>query len=502
MSDPTHDLLRPYLTNLDRPVYALRNLPEEVVAVLFAYYSRSTDSLRDNLSKLLAEGDLALQPGLHDDLDEGLEQAKEKAKAFHEKWVVGYGHGSVAEHAVVHLAIEDISIVATKALEDNRLASYTEKSTRYVPFDRDSFHLDADVARSPEREAYTGCCRRLLGLYTELMPQVIEQVSQQVPRPEDWTERRHQSVCRAKAFDLLRYLLPAATRTNVGLTVNGRALEHLLTKLYSHPLAELRELAASLRVEAEAIVPTLIKYAAPNEYIHGAPERIAGWTKQLPSGRSPLDGNRARLLHAPEEPYVELATAILYEVSNQDYETIRERVMRMGEAEQINVIDAYLADRGRFDAPLRALEHLVYSFEIVLDFGAYRDIQRHRMCTQTSQLLTPAEGYETPPELVELGHGPAYHEAQQAAAEAWQTIAAAHGQERAQYVLPLAWRKRLLFTWNLRELHHFISLRSSKQGHASYRRIAQECWHELNRVHPALARHVRVDLEDYALARA
>ncbi len=503
MSDPKHDQLRAYVTNLDRPVYALRNLPEEVMAVLFAYYSRSTDSLRDNLRRLLDEGDLALQPRLQEELDEGLEQAKAKARAFHEKWVVGYGHASVAEHAVVHLAIEDISIVATKVLEDNRLASYTEKSTRYVPFDRDSFHLEADVAASPEAEIYTACCRNLLGLYTELMPQVIAQVSRQVPRPEDWTERRHQSVCRAKAFDLLRYLLPAATRTNVGLTVNGRALEHLLTKLYSHPLAELRALAAALRAEAEAIVPTLIKYAAPNDYLGGARERIADLVAEhLPPSPREVPSNSARLLHAPAEPYTELATAILYEAASRPFDAVRQRVAALGESAQAAIVDSYLAGRGPFDAPLRALEHLVYTFEIVLDYGAFRDIQRHRMCTQTTQLLTTAEGYETPPELEALGHGPAYHAAQGVAAEAWQAIAAAHGPERAQYVLPLAWRKRLLVTWNLRELHHFISLRSGKQGHTSYRRIAQECWRELDRVHPGLAKHIRVDLEDYALARA
>ncbi|NUQ01861.1 MAG: FAD-dependent thymidylate synthase, partial [Armatimonadetes bacterium] len=258
--------LRPYVTNLERPVFALRNLPEEVVAVLFAYYSRSTDSLRDNLRKLIEAGDLALTSSPSEEPEAALAAAKDKARQFHEKWVVGYGHGSVAEHAVVHLAIEEISIVATKALEDNRLASYTEKSTRYVPFDADSFVRDPQIAASPEAALYDRTCRHLLGTYTRLMPTVIEQVSARFARPAEWPERRYQSVCRAKAFDLLRYLLPAATRTNVGLTINGRALEHLLTKLYSHPLGELRELAGALHREAEQIVPTLIKYAARNEY--------------------------------------------------------------------------------------------------------------------------------------------------------------------------------------------------------------------------------------------
>lgn len=501
MSHSRDALLRPYLTNLDRPVYALRNLPEEVIAVLFAYYSRSTDSLRDNLHKLLSEGDLALQPAVVG-AGEGLAAAQARATAFHEKWVVGYGHGSVAEHAVVHLAVEDLSIVATKVLEDNRLASYTEKSTRYVPFDEDSFHLDADVAASPQAGVYTACCRHLLRVYTGLMPTVISQVEAEFAKPEDWTDRRYRSVCRAKAFDLLRYLLPAATRTNVGLTINARALEHLLTKLYSHPLAELRALAASLRAEAEVMVPTLLKYAAPNEYLTGTRSLVAALAaRHLPPTPRPADASGVRLVSYPAEPLADLAAAILYEASNQPWEAVRATVAGLLRGEQAAIINASLTDRGRFDVPPRALEHLVYCFEVVVDFGAWRDIQRHRLCTQSGQPMSLDDGYATPHELERLGHAEVYHAAQAQAAGAWRQLAEVHGPDRAQYVLPLAWRKRILITMNLRELHHFISLRSGRQGHPSYRRIAQQCWHELNRVHPELARHVRVDLEEYALAR-
>lgn len=496
-----HDPIRSYVTNTDRPVFALRNLPEEVVAVLFAYYSRSTDTLRDNLRRLVAEGDLEL----HDAPDDAgrLSSARDKARQFHEKWVVGYGHSSVAEHAVVHLAIEDVSIVASKVIEDNRLASYTEKSTRYVPFDADSYVREAGIAGSPDAARYDEVCRHLLGTYDRLMPEVTAQIEQRFARPEDWPERRYRSVCRAKACDLLRYLLPAATRTNLGLTINGRALEHLLTKLYSHPLAELRELAEALRGEAVEIVPTLIKYAEVNPYLVETRAALSRAAHRLLDGRpEPAEGNRVRLVRAPADPVSDLAAAVLYEHAQLDYDQVSHRVAELTPAERLALVADYVARRGRHDQPLRALEHAVYTFEVLVDFGAYRDIQRHRMCTQTAQTLTCEHGYETPPELVEMGHGAVYHEALARSAEAHGELAARHGLEAAQYVLPLAWRKQVLITWSLRELHHFISLRSGRQGHVSYRRVAQDCWRELRRVHPELAEQVRVDLSDYDLARA
>ena len=297
--------------------------------------------------------------------------------------------------------------------------------------------------------------------------------------------------------------MPAATRTNLGLTINGRSLEHLLSKLYSSPLGELRALAAALHAEAQAIVPTLIKYAGENAYLSETPRAVAQLAEQLLLPTEPrLTANGARLMCGPEDPLTDLTTAILYESTHQSVGALRAQIEPWPDERKMQVINAYMAGRGRFDAPGRALEHLSYTFEMMLDYGAFRDIQRHRMCTQAGQTLTCEHGYETPDEIDDLGHAAEYHAAMAMAAEAHGKLVEAHGEEAAQYVLPLAWRKRVLFTWNLREMHHFISLRSSRQGHTSYRRIAQACWRELNRVHPELAADMRVDLGDYDLARA
>ncbi len=495
-------ILRPYVTNVDRPIFALKNLPEEVVAVLFAYYSRSRESLRRNLLNLIQEKDLALEERLHwaaKDQDE-LVLARQKAKEFHEKWVVGYGHASVAEHAVAHLAIEDVSIVASKIIEDTRLASYTEKSTRYVVFDRTKFYRVPRLMPSPHASLYEETCSFLLETYTRLTETVIQAIKRETPRGEKQTERGYETACRAKGCDILRYVLPAATLTNIGMTANGRVLEHMITKLLSHPLEESREIGATLKAEVEKIIPTLLKYAERNVYMeetHRAMEAVA--TVQL-AGSLPEEAPDVSLVQSPEDAEDQLVAAILYGYTMHPWRQVQERVGKFSREQKERVIDEYLRRRGKHDQPLRALEHLTYTFDVLVDFGAFRDIQRHRMCTQTPQELGPTHGYSTPPEIGRYGLLATYDECMARAREAYDTIGREFPRE-AQYVLPLAYRKRVLFTWNLREIHHFVQLRSAKQGHSSYRHIAQQVFKEIECVHPLLARYIRVDLEDYALAR-
>jgi thymidylate synthase ThyX len=495
-------VLAPYVTSVVQPIYALKNLPEEVVAVLFAYYSRSRDSLRRNLLKLIQEQDLDLETRLKpSSLEEAeLAAAKEKAREFHEKWVVGYGHASVAEHAAVHLAIEDVSIIATKIVEDMRLASYTEKSTRYVLFDGGQFFRVPRLMQSPYAVLYEDTVRFLLNTYVALVPKVVEHVKARVPRRTTQGERTYETACRAKAYDLLRYLLPTSTLTNLGLTINARALEHLLTKLLSHPLEEVRQIAAAIKHEAEKVVPTLLKYARYNPYLAETDQAMRQLGEELFAAGDPLETPAVTLVRFPVDAEEQLAAAILYGYTAISWLQVVERVGKLGAEARRRIIDEYLQRQGAHDQPLRALEHLYYTFDIVLDYGAYRDIQRHRMATQTRQDLSTCHGYSMPDDLVAYGLGDIFHQCMARAADAYNRISEEFPLE-AQYVLPLAYRIRVLFTWNLRELSHFIQLRSAKQGHPSYRRIAQQVYGEIERVHPALARYLRVDLADYQLGR-
>jgi thymidylate synthase ThyX len=503
--------LKPYVSNTDHAAFVVQNLPEEVVAVLFAYYSRSKESLRRNLLKLLVDQDLDMtgRVVVEEDDDEKLANAREKAKQFHEKWVVGYGHASVAEHAIAHIAIEDVSIVASKIIEDNRLASYTEKSTRYVVFDPEKYYQAPELDGTEFAKLYHQVTSALMNKYAELTPLAIEEIKRRIPQREGQTNLAYNAACRAQACDVLRYILPAATFTNIGLTVNGRALEHLITKMLSHPLREAQEFGAAIKQEAASVVPTLLKYANYNAFIDDTNREMSRIADELLNSQAAFDTtsktetkqNGVTLVHYDKDADHKLVAAILYEYTHANALDVEAHVRQMTEEEKERVVDEYLKRRDKWDEPLRALEHIYYTFDILVDYGAFRDIQRHRMATQTNQLLTNAHGYETPQEINDYGYGKIFTELVERGGEAYEKIAVDFPYE-AQYVLPLAYRKRAMFTWNLRSLHHFISLRSARQGHVSYRDIAQKVYQELVRVHPMLARYIRVDMESYAMARA
>jgi len=305
------DRLGRYVSNLDRDVFALRNLPEEVVAVLFAYYSRSRDDLRSNLRKLLDDQELSVLDGA-DGAAPPLATAQDKARAFHEKWVVGYGHSSVAEHAVVHLAVERCSIVAAKALEDARLAAYTEKSTRYVRFDEGT--LVSDIGLPPElAQRYEATGRHLLRVYTGLLDVVENRLFVRHPTPEGVNPKAHAATLKAHACDLLRGMLPAGVPTNVGITANARVLEQHISKLLGSPLAEVRRIAEALRDEGRTVTPTLLKYTAPRPHRDHAAARVLHAHGALhPVGRdNPED---VTLIDRSPEPLRVVATAIQCEL--------------------------------------------------------------------------------------------------------------------------------------------------------------------------------------------
>jgi thymidylate synthase ThyX len=493
--------IAPYVSSLNDDVFAISGLPEEVIAVLFAYYSRSRDDLRTNLARLLADQELDVGEGTTTRPSFGL--ATDKARAFHEKWVVGYGHASVAEHAVVHLAIENVSIVASKVIEDLRLGSYTEKSTRYVVFDRTSF---VDLPELGER--YRKSAENLFATYLELMPKVMDAVRSRSPRPPGMTEGAHAAAVRAQACDLLRGLLPAGTRTNLGLTANARALEGLLTKMLSNPLAEVRSIARAMHGAAQTVTPTLLKYAAKNEYKAGLRDAIATRLRYVYdpgpwiAGAPNMPSAPVRLVRHDEDALERIALALTYDASEPVVHAgaINEAMQRAKREALETIVRASLDRRGAHDAAPRAFEATTMTFELMLDYGAYRDLQRHRMLLPATQRLTCLLGFDESTDLEELGLHEPYHRAMNEARQAWEEIEAEWPLE-AQYAVPLGFHIRTLWTLDLRELFHVIELRSSKQGHASYRRIAQGLYRAAIAALPWLEGLIRVDLNDYALSR-
>jgi len=501
-SDAESALLARYFTNLDRPVFALRNLPEVVKGALFSRYSRTEKSLRRVLLDEFINSPesgfdaLAGEPSHGDDM-----VAVRRAEEFYERVLVGYGDDSVAELAGAHVAVERTSTLAAKALEDSRIGiSPLEKSTRYVRFDRPGpdgrylYHRGRELAH-PD---YEPAADALFTAYSTMVEPVTEAIRRRFPLEAGETDRAWKAATRAKALDLLRGLLPAGTLTNLGLFGNGRAFEYLITKMAAHELPECRRLAIDLHGELAAVIPSFVKRALDDRYGRPSAERLARIRTEV-AGLSrrviqiePQSGPSVKLIEYDPDAERKVVAAALFQHSNAGLEEQH--------GDPAKVLEALLGDRAnrRQRAP-RALEHATYTFEIVANFGAYRDLHRHRMLTQDRQVLGTALGYDLPPGLADLGPNLQLDSRFAAAVEA---AAAVHGRlERdpgpalAQYLVPLSFRVRWYFKANLREVYHLCELRTTPQGHPDYRWVAQEMFRRVGEVHPRLARYARfVDL--------
>ena len=493
MSGPEFDaaesaVLSRYFTNLDRPVFALRNLPEVVKGALFSRYSRTEKSLRRVLlDEFINEPDSGFETlaGSAPQADDMV--AVRKAEEFYERVLVGYGDDSVAELAGAHVAVEQTSTLAAKALEDSRIGiSPLEKSTRYVRFDRpgpDGRHL---YYRGPElaHPDYEPAADALFETYSGLVEPATNAIRERFPQEEGESDRAWKSATRAKALDLLRGLLPAGTLTNLGLFGNGRAFEYLVTKMAAHELPECRRLATDLHRELSLVIPAFVRRALDERYGRPAAERLESGRERVRRLASRRPGRPAaptvRLLEFDPEAERKVVAAALFPHSDLplDEQT----------ADPKAVLDALMADRtNRRQRPPRALEHAAYLFEITANFAAYRDLHRHRMLTQDRQVLGTSLGYDTPPYLTELGMSDAFDRAVDGAAAAHRRLERELGPSLAQYLVPLAFHVRWYVRANLREVYHLCELRTTPQGHPDYRHIAQEMFRSVQEVHPRLA---------------
>ena len=487
-------VLKRHVSDVDKDIYVIYNLPPEVVAVLFAYVSRSPLSFRENLLKLIRGKDLDIGNLIDLFGTQGFDylEAKKKAREFHEKWIVGYGHSSVAEHAVASIAIENVSILATKVIEDNRLASFTEKSTRYQVFERNCYYKPKKIMNSSFGKLFERTCNHFFDVYKEMNPEIMEFIKQKYPKPKDMNVKFYESISKARTCDIVRYILPAATLTNLAMTANARTLEHAIRKLLSNPLDEMKDIGRMMKEEVLKIIPTLVKYSDYNPYISETNQAMEQLTPKILKLNNINDSQPVTLVDFDSDVDDKLVTALLYRYSKYPYSQIKKSVKRMKQEEKERVIDEFLKKMSKHDWPMRELEHIYYTFDILVDYGAFRDIQRHRICTQTNQDLTVEHGFSIPEEIINAGLKKKFEDCMKMAKESFHEISKELPKE-AQYIVPLAFKKRTLFTWNLRELHHFIKLRSSKEGHISYRRIAQQVFDELEKVHPLLAHYIRVD---------
>jgi thymidylate synthase ThyX len=481
------EVLRHYVTNLDGPVFALVNLPEVVCGALFARYSRSPKSVRRLfLDEFL--GDLDVSGDSSVDATVGLKRAEE----LYERIFLQFGDDSVAQLGGVHLACEQASNVLTKVLEWGRLMSYLEQSTRYIPFDArfETGHYrywrDPEVLDSELGARYVGDMDRMFDTYAELLPLLQAHVARAFPNDGTVGDFAYRQAVRARALDGLRGLLPAAALSNVGLYGSGQSYEHLLLRMSGHPLPEVRGYAELIHAELRKVIPSFLARL-------DRPDRGGEWSRYLAQRRDEMDGLVARLFPADRaegdavsagasvtltdydpEGEEKVLVAMCYPHASVPEAELAARVARLGQAERAAILRAYIGERkNRRHRPGRALERTGYRFDVVSDYGAFRDLQRHRMLTIEWQPLGTGLGYEVPDVVVEAGLAPAFTESLERARDLHEALRAAFPLQ-AVYAVALAFRIRYSLQLNAREAMHLIELRSGPQGHPAYRRIAQQ----------------------------
>lgn len=451
-----------------RDIYLLspRDHSPETIAVTFAKTSRSPQSFREIAAEL----------------------SDEKAAQFNEKWVVGYGHASVAEHAVLHIAMENVSRLAIEAIESNRLASYTEKSTRYQKWDPDSFYTPRVIAESRLAELYRNTCQNLFDVYRQSLEPVKQWVESQHPRKEGESEARYDGRIRSKYVDNCRFLLPASSLANLGMTANARVFENSIRKWLSHPLEEVREIGEEVKKVALAETPTLVKYADRVPYL--ADLTIADDLKPKTGPAQAASG--IRLVDWDKDGEAKFLAALVYRFSDLTYTEALTHIRGLDGAARERLAAEALGKLDKFDIPLRELEHITYTVDAVMDQGGYFEIKRHRMMTQTPQRLTTDLGYATPLAFERAGLLDVYKRALDGAAAAYDQLAAdPNCLEAASYIVPNAFNRRMLMTFNLREAFSFCELRTAANAHFSVRYAASAVYEAIRMVHPLLAGFIR-----------
>jgi thymidylate synthase ThyX len=545
-------------------VFAVHGADPEILAFAMAKYSRSALSMRESLAEI----------------------SSQRAEQFLNTFYFQYGHRSIADLAHIAFAVERLSLLAAIVLVDEPRWDGQERSTRYQNFLKSGWYLPDFGPDSASAKLYSQTIDSLFAAYQRVSTAVLDLLRRCISRPENLKPESYERTLRARAFDVARYLLPLATNTSLGQIVSARTLETQVSRLLSHPVAEVRLLGEKLReaattpawnlnaaaaqafilklaafeqqaaavlqghdlepapglpkganepttteegashrfqtldlpaeeglaAEAAALftrdirtAPTLVKYAQPNSYLMQTQAELAQAAAEIlknhPIAAAPL----VDLVERTESLEAELAATLLYSAGHHPYRQIRDLVVQLPGARIAEIIDLGLRHRGKHDELLRAFHAgAALRFDILMDIGGFRDMHRHRRCTQIIQRFTAQHGYETPGSgdlpgnvdiLAEAGVLGDYRTAIESAHAAACRIAAGAAPEAAQsapYLYPLATRIRALFKMDFAEAQYISELRSAPAGHFSYRRVAWGMFQALQQQHPTLARHIRV----------
>lgn len=513
-------ILEHFVTSTTSDVFVLRNLPEVIKGALFSRYSRSTLGLRSLLLKeFILNEDTAFRAIAGQYSEGSMEEqsvAIQKAQDFYDRILDGYGDDSIGELGGAHLAIENISMLAAKAIEDGRIGgSPLEKSTRYIYFDQKVngeylFYKEPVLMTSAYRDLFVETSNYLFDTYSALIPPTMAHIEKSFPKDPEISKSAYTAALRAKVLDCLRGLLPAGALTNMGVFGNGRFFESLLQKLHVHSLTEMQDVAKKGRAELAKVIPSFVRRADP-EHKHG--KQMGEFYQSLQADLLQCQEKHAshitqmteagiRLIQFDRESPRNIAAALLFAQSEGGLLEWQEYCKNLPEEDIGLILEAASASREnrRHKSP-RALEHATFTFEILADFGVYRDLHRHRILTQERQRLSCSYGYFTPPEIAGTPMEEIYKAALDKVKDAYDTIAAEFPEE-AQYVVPMAYNVHWYFHINLRALQWMCELRSQAAGHPTYRLLAQEMARLVGEAVPSFERFFKfVDFEGYELGR-
>ncbi len=484
-------------------VFAVHGVDPEVQAYAMAKYSRSALSMKESLKEI----------------------SEQKAEQFLNTFYFQYGHRSIADLAHIAFAIEKLSILAAIVLVDEQRWDGQERSTRYQNFKKSGYFVP-EFDDPAKRSLYTAAANFLFAEYEVLTQKMLEHYTQQVPRPAELAEDAYTRTLRARAFDNSRYLLPLATNTSLGQIVNARTLETQISRLLSSPYQETRTLGDLLKQAAKEpafnvqsewlrglvneikqanpelgeraeqqlmrpikVAPTLVKYATPCAYETATRQELAAAARELMAD-APIDP--APLVDLVENGAleVELAATLIYSACHYSYRQVRERVQSLSAQQRDEIVDLGLRNRGPHDELLRAFHSgQQFCFDILMDVGGFRDMHRHRRCTQIEQGFTRLHGYDTPPDITAAGLEGRYQQAMQKVASSSAELGSV---EAELYLLPMAYRKRTLFKMDFAEALYISELRSGAAGHFSYRNVAFAMYEAVAAKHPGLGKYFRV----------
>jgi len=508
-----------HFSNIDNSVFVITTPKQVDRGALMSRYSRTDKTMRRIF------------------LDEFLKN-QNRGEEFYKRVLLEYGDDSVAELGSAQIGIEGLSNIAVKKIEDRRIGlSYLEKSSRYVTWDKKlngkyKFCREPTLMKSRFADDYLESCNLDFNTYTKNIQPMLKLIRENDPienykfKAHDGTEKKisrlknendiksanmiYRAATKAKALDVLRGLLPASTLTNVGITGNGRAFEYLITILLSSKLTEEKQLGIKIKNELDKTIKSFVSRS--NDRYGKALQKYFTDIKKISYNASrntirgkPILGNSVKLVEfEPELRSINsIISALFFEQSpSVSFEQILKNVKKMSEKSKINIIKQLInARQNRRHKPPRAFEMTDYTFDLITNFGMFRDLHRHRTLTLQRQILTTDHGFDTPKEIVKLGIKKDFEDCMYFTKSVFQKMRQKFP-EQSQYIVNFAYNYPYYMRFNLREATHLIELRTVPQGHADYRKIVQKMYGLINKKHPILSKIIKfVDLNQYGLER-